>query len=221
MTFKELRQLFIGDYTFVKVYEEDSDNLLTQYNGRDNLVDDYDDCNVTGITGVGTYDYDYASGRHLSYVKVELNAQDVDRVKERAKYNERDQIIFGEDFNPAKYMGGIRRFCGLTKSKLQDLVDKGFIDLNGQQNMSPTVEEFQQFTLYIRDPENWSFGGYAVTPDRTDCRVTIDELICEDTMIVMPEDASLFVHFARHADDMDFYYDPNHPENNELRALWY
>lgn len=217
MTFKELRQLFIGDFTFVEVYSDsdEDEHILTAYNGRDNLVDDYDDCRVTGITTCGHYGYSAA-------IRVELAGEEVDRVRERARYNERDRIIFGEDFNPAEYMGGIRRFGALTLRKAKDLVEKGFLDMSGQQNWSPTVDEFIDFVNRMGgDATNWLFGGYAVAPDRTDCRVTIDELICKDTMIVSPLDASAFVHFARHADDLDFYYDPDHPQDNELRAQWY
>ena len=94
MVFKDLRQLFIGDYTFVEVYRDEDERILTQYNGRDNLVDKYDGCRVTGITVCGHYGYSSA-------IRVELDSWDVDRI------DNRQRLIAGLDDDTQNLLYGV------------------------------------------------------------------------------------------------------------------
>lgn len=84
---------------------------------------------------------------------------------------ERDRIIFGEGFNESKYRGGVRRFEKLGLKELEKLFEGGFIDPNGTQNYSPTAEEFYEF---IKRHPLFTAHGYTVSPERTDCRTTIE-----------------------------------------------
>lgn len=215
MTFKDLRDLFMGDYTFVEVYDDEDVNeyILTAYNGRDNLVDDYNDCRVTGITTCEHFGYS-------SIIRVEIAHEDVEKVQKRAKFNARDQIIFGEDFDPTAYLGGVRRFEWLRLGQVKELIEKGYLDLDEQQNYGPTVEDMIAFVESVKGSADWLFEGYAVSPGRDDCRVTLDGLYCDYPQGVTTEDMVSFVQFARLADDFRFNYDTQNPDENALGAWW-
>lgn len=87
-------------------------------------------------------------------------------------YNKREQILFGEDYNSNKYLGGIRHF-NCSRDIIQTLLDEDFIDPNGNQNESPTTEEFLEITKNLKHVE---FCGYTVCPERSDYRTTIEEV---------------------------------------------
>lgn len=215
MTFKELRYLFIGDYTFVEVYDDadETEHILTAYNGRDNLVDDYNDCRVTGITACGHYGCSSA-------IRVEIAHEDVEKVQKRAKFNARDQIIWGEGYNAAQYLGGVRRFKGITLPQVKELIEKGYLNPEDQQNFSPTVAEMVDFVTVLDHSEDWLFEGYAVSPDRADCRVTLDGLYCNCPVDISYDDMVAFVNFARLADDFRFDYSMQDPSVNAFGAWW-
>ena len=82
----------------------------------------------------------------------------------------RDELIFGK-YSPEGYLGGIKRFGGLTLDKLETLLKEKFADPDEAQNASPTIAEFRDFLL---DYPSYTAHGYAVSDDRSDYRVTIE-----------------------------------------------
>ncbi len=216
MTFKELRGLLIGDYTFVNLYDEEDGehcDILTQYDGRDSLSYDYDDCRVTGITSESAYGYS-------SYLVVELAHEDVEKARRRTTFNAREQIIWGEDFNPEQYLGGVRHFECMRLEYVKELIEKGYLDPEDQQNFSPTAKEMIAFVEALDHSEDWLFEGYAVSPDREDCRVTLDGLYCDNPMDISYDDMVDFVNFARLADEFRFDYSVQDPSVNAFGAWW-
>ena len=170
MTLRELRQLFEGDYTFVKLMDEDYTEVLEEYNGRDNLTDKYNDCHICSITG--EYDYNY----HHPFIAVRLDNNDVMSADREEWCNKRENIIWGEDYNCNEYAGGCRHFEDLTIDAAEELVKEGFLRIHDSQNCSPTTEEMMDFVRHTVMPKDWVFDGYAISPARVDCRVTLEGL---------------------------------------------
>ena len=114
----------------------------------------------------------------------------------------RDEILFG-GFQEEKYCGGIRRFEGLSASKLRQLVEEGFADPEDKQNYAPTLMEFLRFA---EEHTHVTFSGYAVHPEREDYRVSVDgmEMITMDV-----REASDAINFLRGADEFDSEFQPD------------
>lgn len=85
----------------------------------------------------------------------------------------------GRGYPWAGYCGGIRYYEGLTVAALMLLASQGFVDLDEQQNESPTIREF--LALGIRFPNDVTFHGYAVSTDRDDYRLSVEGLEVEGT----------------------------------------
>ena len=79
--------------------------------------------------------------------------------------------IFGWRYPEEYRMGGTRRFKGVDAETIKVLFQEGFLDKGDTQNCSPTAEEFSE--LMSKYP-NVLAHGYVVSPDRGDCRVTIE-----------------------------------------------
>ena len=127
-------------------------------------------------------------------------------------YITRDKIIFGE-YDEKKYLGGVRRFS-ISPATLKELLNKNFVGANDCQNYGPMVCEFLEWIA--DDEELVTFGGYAVTPEREDYRVAIDEV-----EIDIPLDAYNLVSYyveTFHAAD-EFTFDVHHNKYH-LRAWW-
>lgn len=116
--------------------------------------------------------------------------------------DERDMILFGEKYNKEKYFGGCRRFDDITLEVLETLVEKKFIDLDECQNCSPTTEEFLE---YLKDHNDFCVFGYAISPDRSDYRITIEGISCEENFEDIDELID-FINRFRFADE--FMVDP-------------
>lgn len=115
--------------------------------------------------------------------------------------NERDMILFGEPYDKAKYQyGGVRHFSELTAEELKELVDKDFIDLEECQNCSPTTQDFMEF---LEEHPEFTAHGYAVSPERSDYRITLEGIKSE----VEPDMDILeaFIEFCRFADDFSIH----------------
>lgn len=88
--------------------------------------------------------------------------------------NIREQLIFGQDYDPETYApGGIRQFGNLSFKKAKELMERGFLPPKDKQNDAPTAQEFVDF-MAAHDPDNWTLHGYSVSPEREDVRVTIE-----------------------------------------------
>lgn len=90
-------------------------------------------------------------------------------------------------------------FEGLTYENAIALIDEGFLDENDSQNESPTAREFVDFMAKHKEI---TAHGYAVTPDRSDCRVTIGGL--ESNYAGNAEVTTVvdFVNLCKYADDL-------------------
>jgi len=87
-------------------------------------------------------------------------------------YKKRDKIMFKRKIDWKKQAGSIKRFR-IDFSQLEQLISNNFIDLNMNQNDSPTVEIFYKFLC--KYPQLKAVG-YAVSPYRNDYRVSIDRI---------------------------------------------
>ena len=110
----------------------------------------------------------------------------------------RDEIIFGK-FEPKRYVGGIRRFDGLSLKKLKQLVELNFIDLEDYQNNSPTVREFIEFMEKYPD---YTVMGYTVSIDRDDYRISLDG-IEKRKVVYSEEEVDDFSSLFGDADEFD------------------
>jgi len=90
-----------------------------------------------------------------------------------AKWNTREHMIFGKDYNPEDYDGLTKRFEGMTIATAEALIAQGFLDPKETQNNSPTVREFIDFAKDHLDAD-FRFHGYVVGPEREDCRVSFE-----------------------------------------------
>lgn len=117
---------------------------------------------------------------------------------------ERDKIIFGS-YDPNAYMGGIRKFKNLEVRDLRTLVNKGFADPEDAQNNSPTLGELLNFAEEY-GPNSYVFDGYVVSPNRSDCRVSVDSIKMVDNDFYSDEEEQAFEELTKYADEKDFGY---------------
>ena len=110
----------------------------------------------------------------------------------------RDKFLYN-GYNPENYrIGGICRVNGLTSTEIKYLLDMKFIDPEECQGASPSTMEIYEF---LKDHPKFYAFGYAVSPDRSDYRITL-EGICSEEYIDRDELID-FVEFARGADEFD------------------
>ena len=114
-------------------------------------------------------------------------------------YEKRDKIIFGA-YEPNEYSGGIRRFQRMSFDKVKELMDNNFIDPDDAQNFAPTASMFYSF---LKKYPFYYVGGYAVSPDRYDYRISFDglERSSRTDIIITPEEDSDFYSFAKCAEE--------------------
>ena len=167
----------------------------------DNLIDapkEYRECIVEGIEPSAEVDY--------PALAVYLDEYTVKQAELRIKTNERDQIIWGENYDFDKYLGGCRHFEGVGILELEALLDAGFLDPEETQNGSPTVREMMSFVRHCDVPTDWEFEGYAISPERDDYRVTIEGLYYNGTNLTLDE-LLAFTNEFHWADEFEVAYD--------------
>lgn len=89
----------------------------------------------------------------------------------------REQLIFGRNFDRAYYApGGLAYFDHLDVGVVRKLFEEGFFDLDRKYQGALSVEEMIRFCLENDedDEKMWYFHGFAISPERIDCRVTIE-----------------------------------------------
>jgi len=103
--------------------------------------------------------------------------------------------------------GGINKFESVPVDVLQELVKKGYLDINQNQNNSPTTEEFIDYLLSIDKKHKVTAHGYAISKARSDCRVTIEGLKVESPETLKDPDFIVsWYNFNRGADELDKNY---------------
>lgn len=95
------------------------------------------------------------------------------------------------------FFGGCARFSGMTYKTLQELVDKGYADLEDSQNDNTTLGEYLEF---MKEHPRFKAHGYVVSNDRDDRRVTIEGLEAGQVTIKEVED---FIKLDRYADEFE------------------
>lgn len=117
--------------------------------------------------------------------------------------NQRDQILFGEDFNEAAYSGGVRYFKNISAKTLGSLVDLGFTKEDDRHNFAPSIAECLEYADELSHCRI-AFSGYAVSPRRQDARISIDTVIIEpqDELFTI-EDACEIASLFRSADEFN------------------
>lgn len=112
---------------------------------------------------------------------------------------EREQLVFKRDYDRENYkMGGICRFDKMSIPTARELIKLGYLDPGDAQNYAPSAKEIVDFCSGD-DEENWYVHGYVVSPERDDCRISIEGCGCEP----MPDRDKLiaFVDMFRYADE--------------------
>jgi len=102
----------------------------------------------------------------------------------------RDRLLhFVSQFDGATYSGGMASVDDLDATMLATLIEAKFIDPYERQNASPTVWEI--FRFLCRHPQV-SAGGYAISPDRPDYRMSIDSIYGGEVNAEMRAEAETF-----------------------------
>lgn len=130
-----------------------------------------------------------------------------------SNYKRRDEIIFGE-YDDSRYKLGGCAHADIDYETLKTLVDEDFIDMDENQNWSPSTKDFLDMSDGFKD--NVSFEIYAISPQREDYRVTIEGINVE-----VPEtDIDSFIYFIqnlRSADEFNIY---NNNDKFYIHAWW-
>lgn len=110
--------------------------------------------------------------------------------------DQRDQILFGENYNENKYFGGIRHYSGLGSDNLELLLKLGFADKKEKQNDAPSIGEVARF---LSKHPNFTAHGYSVSPERDDHRVSVEGIECGKGYTL--SDIQDFFSLLKHAPD--------------------
>lgn len=88
-------------------------------------------------------------------------------------YNRRDQIIFGEDYNPEEYVCGHRYFYHIPFEKIKKLIDEKFVNIDHS-----VAYPAQLYSLleYGEKHKNVSYSGCAFSPEDGKYRTVINEI---------------------------------------------
>ena len=87
--------------------------------------------------------------------------------------NYRERLIFGREFDPRNYKGGICQFENMSYRQAVDLMARGLLSPQEKQNEAPTVQAFIDFVA-AHDPDRWYLHGYVVSPYRADVRISVE-----------------------------------------------
>lgn len=97
--------------------------------------------------------------------------------------------------------GGCESFGNLTLDDLNLLLTEGFICMDGSHNSCPAINDLKEF---LEKYPEFVLSGYAVSPERDDCRVSIDQIQGQ----AESKDAfRAFIRMFRFADEFEFDMD--------------
>lgn len=99
--------------------------------------------------------------------------------------------------NDKNFFGGCASFSGMTYNTLQKLVDKGYADLEDNQNGSTTLGKYLDF---MKEHPRFKAHGYIVSNDREDRRVTVEGLEAGQVTI---KEVVAFTNLDRMADEFE------------------
>lgn len=105
------------------------------------------------------------------------------------------------------FFGGCASFSGMTYKTLKTLVDKGYADLEDNQNGSTTLGEYLEF---MKEHPRFKAHGYVISNDRDDRRITVEGL--EAGKVTIKEMVE-FTELDRHADEFE-------ATQNYCRSWW-
>lgn len=86
--------------------------------------------------------------------------------------------IINESYDSDWY-GGLRSFQGISLDQLQELIKSGYCDPTSKQNDAPNIGTMVDF-FNSHDADVW-FGGYVISEERDDSRISIDAFECNQT----------------------------------------
>ncbi len=119
--------------------------------------------------------------------------------KERDNFMlEKTNLLYEKEDKVKSGAYDIFNFEGLEFEDAKECVRKGWLNLNENQNESPTVGEIIEF---LRSNPSFSAIGYVVNPEREDTRISFEGVIAikEPT----PEEYKAYVDMFRTADEFD------------------
>jgi hypothetical protein len=94
----------------------------------------------------------------------------------KSDYRQRDLILKGF-FDSKEYIGGTKQFSKLPLELLELLLLEEHIDHEEKHNNAPSIRDLIIFAKQMNEKGYYFFfGGYAVSPDREDYRVSIDTI---------------------------------------------
>ena len=139
--------------------------------------------------------------RNQTSIRIRIESQSVRSIKTlktltKDEINQRDMLIFG--CNSPRYAGGIARFENMSCEVLEKLLELEFADPKETQNNSPTIK---QFLTFMQKYPKFKAIGYVVSPDRDDCRVTIEGLKANENLTA--EEIAAFAIKFHNADEFD------------------
>jgi hypothetical protein len=110
----------------------------------------------------------------------------------------RDRLIFGICVDWEEQVGGIKNFYHLTIPQLEQLIIQRFANPSDRHNLAPAIGTFLEFGRTQEcDGLEVNFIGYAVDPQRSDYRVSIQGINCQgDIREVQIEQFSQFTQFS-------------------------
>jgi hypothetical protein len=117
------------------------------------------------------------------------------------RFEERDRLIFGEPVDWERESGGMKSFVAMDADTLQELVEGGFAQRGDRQNAAPPLSAFLGFMRAC--PGKFLAHGYAISPARPDCRVTVEGL--RSVHQACFELAVPFVRFCQGADHLELW----------------
>lgn len=97
-------------------------------------------------------------------------------MKNQQEIPEREEIVFGEAVDWEENLGGTKRFDEISKEKVEELIDKEYLDPESRQNRSPRAEDMLDFMRKAEEHAgvNVYAHGYMVSPERSDSRITLE-----------------------------------------------
>lgn len=114
-----------------------------------------------------------------------------------------------------KDTGGLTHFEKATIPQLRELLENGYVDLDGNHNSSPSVREILDMANRI-GYQNLTLNGYIVSAKRGDCRISIDGITVYNNQLkaigkveqegpqgMNPETLELLSNWAKSADEVD------------------